>query len=212
MKICYIIGAGELPLLHINREKEHIVIAADGGLAALGEIKPDIVVGDFDSLGFVPQYDNTVVLPVEKDITDMHCAVDIGFKKGYKTFVIYGGTGGRPDHTFANYALISYVAEQGGRAYLIGDGFITVGIKNGSFRLSGKTEGTVSVFAAGKDAKGVTITGLKYPLCNHTLTFSHPLGVSNCFVGKEAEISVKEGTLLIFFEENNLDDFIDKLD
>jgi thiamine pyrophosphokinase len=211
MEICYIIGAGELPLLYINEKKEHIVIAADGGLSAIEGIKPDMIVGDFDSLGFVPKGENTLVLPVEKDVTDMRCAVDQGLGKGCEIFVIYGGTGGRPDHTFANYGLLSYVADKGGRAYLIGDGFIAVGIKNAPLALPAKKEGTVSVFAADGDAIGVTIKGLKYTLNDHKLTFSHPLGVSNSFVGEDAEISVKDGTLIVFFEENNIPDFIDNL-
>ncbi len=210
MKICYIIGAGDLPLLYIKKENSFI-IAADGGLSKLGDITPDVTVGDFDSLGFVPENDNTVVLPVEKDVTDMKYAVDTGIIKGCNTFVLYGGTGGRPDHTFANYTLLCELTLRGKTGYLIGDGFVVTAIKDGGYALPLKQSGTVSVFAAGDKAEGVSIKGLKYPLNSNTLTFSNPLGVSNSFIGEQAEVSVKNGTLLIMWEENNVKEFIDNL-
>ncbi len=210
MSICYIIGAGDLPLLYIS-DKNSLVIAADGGLERLKNTEPDIIVGDFDSLGYIPVSSKTVVLPVEKDITDMKCSVDIGIQKGCDTFVLYGGTGGRPDHTFANITLLCELSEMGKIGYLVGDGFVTTAITNSCYKLPLKNKGTVSVFAAGDRAKGVTIKGLKYTLSDYTLTFSAPLGVSNSFLGKPSEISVKDGTLIIMWEENNLKEFIDKL-
>ena len=209
MKLCYIIGAGKLPLLYIKNNG--LIIAADGGLSKMGKLTPDIAVGDFDSLGFVPDYKNTVVLPTEKDVTDMRQAVDIGFENGADTFVLFGGTGGRPDHTFANYALLSLICQRGGQAYLIGEGFVATVIENGVFELPKKSAGTVSVFALEGKAEGVTLKGLKYPLDDHTLTFSHPLGVSNSFMGEKPHISVKKGKLLIMWEENNLKEFVDNL-
>ena len=211
MKICYVIGAGDLPLLYIKKENAYI-IAADGGRENLQGITPHITVGDFDSLGYIPQNDKTVVLPVEKDVTDMKYAVDVGVEQGCNTFVLYGGTGGRPDHTFANYALLCFLAEKGKRGFLIGDGFVTTAIKNGTYSLPLKNSGTVSVFASGDRAEGVSIKGLKYLLNCHTLVFSDPLGVSNSFVGKPAEVSVKNGTLLIMWEENRIKEFIDNLE
>ncbi len=207
MKICYIIGAGELPLLYIK--KGGLVIAADGGIDRMGNITPDLVVGDFDSASFEPPKD-AVILPVEKDVTDMKYAVDLGVEKGFDTFLLYGGTGGRPDHTFANYALLCELAERGKAGYLIGDGFIATAIKDGETEIMGKIGNTLSVFSAGDRAEGVTLSGLKYLLSNHTLTFNTPLGVSNSFTENTAKISVKKGTLLIIWEEN-VKDFIDNL-
>ena len=67
--VCYIVGAGNTEGIYINREGS-FVIAADGGFESLGDTTADIVVGDFDSLGFVPNHPKTVVLPEEKDDTD----------------------------------------------------------------------------------------------------------------------------------------------
>ncbi len=207
MKICYIIGAGDLPLLYIK--DNGFVIAADGGLDRMGNITPDLVVGDFDSAKSEPPK-GAVVLPIEKDVTDMKYAVDLGIDKGFDTFLLYGGTGGRPDHTFANYALLCELAEKDKIGYLIGDGYIATAISNSEIEIDGKIGNTLSVFSAGDKVEGVTLSGLKYPLSNYTLTFNTPLGVSNSFTLKNAKISAKKGTLLIIWEEN-IKDFIDNL-
>lgn len=210
MKICYVIGAGELPLLYIKKQNS-LIIAADGGFKKLGDTNPDIIVGDFDSLGFAPKGDNVISLPVKKDLTDMQYAVELGVKLGCETFVIFGGTGGRPDHTFANYALLGLIAEKGLTGYLIGDGHIVTAICNNAMSLPNRESGTVSVFSVTTVSKGVTIKGLEYTLNDAELHFNNSLGVSNSFIGIQNEISVKDGTLLIMWEENNIKDFIDKL-
>lgn len=210
MNICYIIGAGQLPQLYIKKENSFI-IAADGGYEKLGDVTPDVIVGDFDSLGFVPKGDNVITLPVKKDVTDMQYAVDIGIEKGCKAFIMYGGTGGRPDHTFANYALLCYIAKKGLRGYLVGDDYVATSIHNSAITLPIRNKGTVSVFSAESVSCGVSITGLEYTLQDASLSFENPLGVSNSFVGKEGTVSVKNGTLLVMWQEENLKEFIDKL-
>ena len=55
------------------------------------------------------------------------------------------------------------------------------------------------MFCMGADAEGVTIEGLQYPLTDGTLRAEFPLGVSNHFMGEKAEISVKNGSLLIIY-------------
>lgn len=210
MKMCYIIGAGQLPLLYIKKENAFI-IAADGGYAKLDDIVPDAIVGDFDSLGYVPQSSNTITLPVKKDVTDMKYATDIGIQNGCDTFVIFGGTGGREDHTLANYTLICDLAQKGLRGYLIGNESITTAIFNSFINLPKHKEGTVSVFSASDISRGVSIKGLEYTLQDAELTFNCPLGVSNSFIGKDNEISVKRGTLLVMWQEKNIQEFIDNL-
>ena len=210
MNICYIIGAGQLPQLYINKQNSFI-IAADGGYEKLGDVTPDVIVGDFDSLGFVPKGDNVITLPVKKDVTDMQYAVDIGIDNGCQAFVMYGGTGGRPDHTFANYALLCYIAKKGLTGYLVGDNYVATAVHNSAIALPNHTKGTVSVFSAEGVSSGVSITGLEYALQDASLSFENPLGVSNSFVGKEGTVSVKNGTLLVMWQEEKLKEFIDKL-
>lgn len=198
MRKCVIFCAGHFQGL--AEPLEGITIAADGGLVHMKQLRltPDVILGDFDSLGYVPQ--NAKVFPVEKDDTDTMLAVRKGLEMGCDRFVLYGALEGpRLDHTVANFQTLQFLADRGAQGFLVGKDSVVTVIKNGSLTLPARKEGVVSVFCMGKDAHGVGIQGLQYPLEKGTLTAGFPLGVSNHFVGKAAEISVEDGSLLIVF-------------
>ena len=198
MRNCVIFCAGAFHGL--AEPVEGTVIAADGGLRHLGqlELTADVIIGDFDSLGYVPQ--NANVFPVEKDDTDAMLAVRKGLEIGCDRFVLYGALEGpRLDHTVANFQTLQFLADRGAQGFLVGKDTVVTVIKNGSLVLPALQEGIVSVFCMGRDAAGVTIEGLQYPLENGMLSAGFPLGVSNHFVGKEAKISVEDGSLLVLY-------------
>jgi len=202
--ICYIVGAMEPGEIVISPRSEALVIAADGGLAHLEKrgIAPDWIVGDFDSLDTAPQGENVIRHPVEKDDTDTMLAVKTGLARGCRDFVIYGGVGGRTDHTYANFQTLSYIAAHGGRGWLVAGGMVATVIEGAELSFPSGMEGTISVFCPGGEAKGVTLKGLYYSLDAARLTDDFPLGVSNRFTGAEASVSVAEGRLLVMWEES----------
>ena len=104
MKTCYIVGAGEVTELSFDPEEEDLVIACDGGYEYCKKWnkKVNLVIGDFDSLGYVPEHPNVIRLKPEKDDTDTACAIRAGLEQGFQRFIVYGGTGGRISHTIAN--------------------------------------------------------------------------------------------------------------
>lgn len=118
--ICYIVGAGDWFDMDFRPAKNDFVIAADAGLRYLEQvgIPADLVIGDFDTLEEIPTGANVVRLSCEKDDTDMLAAVREGIKAGYKEFHIYGGTGGRIDHTLANLQVLAYLAGNGMQGFL----------------------------------------------------------------------------------------------
>lgn len=199
--ICYIVGAGENYGVHFSPRADDLVIAADAGFQVLEQhgINMDLVIGDFDSLPFVPKHSEVITLKKEKDDTDMRAAVLEGLKAGYETFHIYGGTGGRIEHTIANMQLLAELSSGGKRGFLFGRDYIITALTNGTFVFPDHVSGYVSVFAHSDRAEGVWLKGLKYELQDAVLSNSYPLGVSNEFIGKESSISVKTGTLLIVF-------------
>ena len=76
-----------------------------------------------------------------------------------------------------------------------------------SAKFSSDAKGILSVFAVGGESRGITIKGLQYTLDDGVLSPDFPLGVSNHFVGKPAEISVKTGKVLLMWDaENGLPD------
>ena len=198
MRTCVIFCAAGFDSLAEEIGNEDLVIAADGGLKhtqGLG-IRPDVILGDFDSLGFVPE--GAEVFPVEKDDTDAMLAIRHGLERGYCRFVIYGGMdGGRLDHTLANYQALQFLADRGAEGYLVGDHYLATVVRSGRISFPAQAKGIVSVFCLGADAEGVTLEGLKYPLAGGRLTCGFPLGVSNEYTASEASITVKDGILLI---------------
>ncbi len=201
MANCVIFCAAEFDGLIAPIKTDDFVIAADGGLRHLERIgiQPDEILGDFDSLGYIP--DRSQVYPVRKDDTDAMLAIRRGLSLGYRSFLLYGGMDGpRPDHTLANYQALCYLADHGAWGYLVGTRYIATAVKNGSLVFPAVKEGILSLFALGPDAAGVTLEGLSYPLQDAVLTSSFPLGVSNHFTNQDAVITVREGMLLALWE------------
>jgi thiamine pyrophosphokinase len=203
-KICWIVGAGEFqgPLPPI--EENDLVIAADAGyltLTRLG-VKADRVVGDFDSLGAVPVHPDVEVHPAEKDETDMMLAVRSALDAGYNEIRIYGGLGGRLDHSIANLQTLVHIARRGARGWLIGQGLAITAVVDGEIRFSAEATGIVSVFAADGTAYGVNLEGLKYPLTDYTMTSDTPIGISNEFTGVPSRVAVRQGALIVMADDS----------
>ncbi|HOJ48953.1 MAG TPA: thiamine diphosphokinase [Bacillota bacterium] len=199
--ICYIVGSAAIENAAFAPKAGDFMIAADGGYANLQKagLQPDLLVGDFDSLSDIPAGVRIIRLPIEKNDTDTLYAVRLGLEKGYKKFYIYGGIGGRLDHTIANIQTLAFIAEQGGTGYLVGGGMTITVIKDGRLAFDARQKGVISIFCLGDKAEGVTLTGLKYPLTDYTMTKSNPIGVSNEFIGTESTVEVRNGMLAILW-------------
>ena len=131
-------------------------------------------------------------------IVDMMLAIKRGLALGHKEFHMYGGMGGsRTDHTIANLQSLLYLANRSARGWLYGDGELYTAICNDRVVFPARERGILSVFCLGADAQGVTIRGGQYEVESAALSAEFPLGVSNHFVGKEIEVSVAQGSLLI---------------
>ncbi len=201
---CYIFCAGEFHGLVKKPEPGDIVIAADGGLGhtrALG-LDPDVILGDFDSLGYVPE--GAQVFPAEKDDTDCILAIKEGLARGAGRFFIYGGLeGSRLEHTLANLQSLLYLAKAGVRGYLVGKHQIVTTVWEETVIFPETCRGYVSFFAFGEKARGITLEGLHYPLQEGTLQADFPLGVSNHFTGQKASCQVRSGCLIGVYEREN---------
>lgn len=201
---CYITGAGT----HYYNDNftpgdDDFVIAADGGYIfnSLHNIRTNLVIGDFDSLedGDISGDTEIIKLNPVKDETDILSAVDAGIKKGFREFHIFGGTGGRTEHTFANIQVLNYLATKGMQGFLYSESEIMTVIRDSSIEFDSDMTGYISVFAFDSVCEGVTETGLKYETDNYTMNNSFPIGVSNEFTGKKSTVSVEKGSLLVIF-------------
>ena len=205
MKRCFIFAAGTFyGLRRKPEEPEDLVIAADAGYRTCRElgIVPDLLLGDFDSMEQPEDFANIHRSPVEKDDTDTMLAVKTGLEQGCGEFYLYGGTGGRRlDHTLANLQTLLYLRRRGARGYLYDNDFVWTVIENETIRVDKTVEwGLLSVFCLGDRARGVTETGVQYPLQGAELTAEFPLGVSNHILEPVAAVGVETGSLAVGWE------------
>ena len=201
---CFIFGAGEPPGRAPEIGPSDLAIAADGGYyyTLRSGIAADALIGDFDSLAYEKALKasrlDVLRLPAEKDQTDTMAALVYGLDRGYRCFRIYGGAGGRLDHTLANIQCLVYLLNNGSRGYLHNGDVVATAVRGG-IKLAPRQEGIISVFAIGGDAEGVSLRGLRYELENEPLLSSYPLGVSNEFIGAPVTIAAESGDLLICY-------------
>ncbi len=202
MATCYIVGAGDFDGAALEKREGDFVIAADGGYLHLRKIgvAPDLLMGDFDSIGEVPDEVPIQRFPPEKDDTDMMIAIKAALSMGYGRIVLLGALGGRFDHTFANIQALLFIARHGARGMIAGNGAAMTVVENGEVRFDASHKGYVSVFALGGVAEGVDLHGLKYPLENAALTPDVPLGCSNEFLGTTSSVAVRRGALLVAWQ------------
>ena len=205
-RICYIFGAGERSGCEISLSPEDFVIAADGGFDYLNNLglRADVVLGDFDSVLSYELPSDSIRFPREKDDTDMMLAVKLGLEKGYREFAIYGGLGGRLDHTLANLQVLVYLSRNEACGTLYSDNYAIRVISDGTISFGKDHPANVggnlcSVFSVSDVSVKVTIHGLKYEINDVNLTNSFPLGISNEFTGKKAYINVKKGTIAVLW-------------
>ena len=208
-KICYIFGAGEQTACEIKLTEEDLVIAADGGFDYLEELglRADYVLGDFDSVTSYNLPSDCIRYPTKKDDTDLMLAAKLGLKKGYTEFRIYGGPGGRLDHTLGNVQVLTFLSHHGATGTLIGETFALRVITDSVITFAkdlpeNKAGNLCSVFSLSDVSVNVCIQGLEYELEGSTLTNSFPLGISNEFTGKKGVISVQKGTLAVLWQQS----------
>ncbi|RYP99939.1 thiamine pyrophosphokinase [Bifidobacterium pseudolongum subsp. globosum] len=205
---CVVFAAGEYYHEPIDVPPGTFVVAADGGYDHARElgVQVDAVVGDFDSVhsarGAIGA--ETVALPPQKDDPDLLSALKIGWAHGGRAFHIYGGLGGRVDHTISNIQQLAFIAAHGGIAFLHGAGQIVTAVCDAALVFPAHpVHGTqyISVFAHSDEARGVDERGLAYELHDATMTNLQVNGLSNEFVnGLGAEVRVRRGLLTVVFD------------
>ena len=180
---------------------DDLSIAADSGYhtaVAIGE-RVDLLLGDFDSIGDMPQDSGIEIqqVPAEKDYTDTQLAVEIAIDRGATDIIIIGGLSGRLDHTLSTLAILEELHAR--KIY----GTVTDGqsraryMKSSSTLIARSPYKYLSIIAADEVVKGVDIEGCKYPLKKATLRRCHQFAVSNEITGNVAFIAVKKGGVYV---------------
>lgn len=180
-----------------------LVICADGGIRhalRLG-LTPDLLLGDFDSAepaalaSLIEAGAPVLRVPVEKDQTDSHLALDEALRRGAGEIFLVGGTGSRLDHSLANVLLLPGLPVP--VTMVDGKNLARLLQSGQSTRVAGAAGDFLSLIPLTPEVTGVVVRQVKWPLENATLRWGESLGISNQLAGPEAFVAVGEGTLLM---------------
>lgn len=216
-KRCILIGSSPETDISVISHLMHIddyIICADGGyiFAEMLGIDPDLIVGDFDSSKKPENCSSEIIsLPTRKDDTDMFYAVKEGIKRGCTEFIMVGATGGRLDHTYANFCALKYIADREIPGCIV-DAKNEIHILNSLFN-NNQTESMINsltiqnkvgygfgIFPFGCAKCTVSLSGFEYNVNKAELTSDFPLGVSNRVINESAKVYVHSGCAIIILE------------
>jgi thiamine pyrophosphokinase len=179
------------------------VIAADGGgnhLAAL-TVRPDVVVGDLDSLdesiwaAWEKAGTTIAAFPAEKDETDLELALLYAVQNYSGDIDVAGALGGRLDQMLANIFLLGHHAFAGRRLTLVEPNQRAWLVKDRT-EIMGSEGDLVSLIPLGGEVKIKQTTGLKWVLRDEALHFGPARGISNVMLSETAVVEVESGLLL----------------
>lgn len=200
-------------------------IGIDRGLKPLlaSGLPATLAIGDFDGIGSLARVSGAATVPrvqlrVEKERSDLSCALDFCAAQGAQAIYAVGFQGGRADHDFAVHLDLSEASRRVARVVSIGEKGATMYLASrfSTLRLSvdeieasrsamapkNQRSGTVpkwiSIFPIGSAAKGVRFRGLRFPPLDGILSISSQ-GLSNEIRARKIEIGLRQGCLALFF-------------
>jgi thiamine pyrophosphokinase len=210
MKINILAGGPEdlLPELSLYEKDIDMWVGVDRGVLTLIQngIQPQLAFGDFDSV--TPEELSVIKGKVkelnrfkpEKDETDMELALNWALEQSPERIQLFGATGGRLDHLFANVQLlIKPVLQKNPVQIEIIDSKNIVYIKSaGEYTIQkNKRFKYISFIPITMEVKGITLKDFKYPLANRTVPIGSTLCISNELNNDYGTFSFTEGILMV---------------
>jgi thiamine pyrophosphokinase len=202
-KFAILLGGDVTPTKRLKKQVAgRRVIAADSGIAhatALG-LAPELWVGDFDSAGtaleavfaHVPRQ----VHPAEKNASDGELAIKEALARGARDIVLVGAFGGQFDHMIAHAMLLMELARRGVTA-LLSSGHEEAHALTQLLLFVDLAPATGLSIVPLTDLKGLTITGVRWPLKEHFVQRGSTLTLSNSCLGGRAAVGVESGEALV---------------
>lgn len=186
----------------------------------------DVILGDFDTVSgeTLARYENGEVKESphalivrhspEKDMTDTHLAIQWAVGQDKKPcmtaqscqnaepqqnqIIVLGATGSRLDHVIGNLHAMYECRTQGTDIFFLDETCRISIVTDPKAILKEEAYGKyLSILPFSKTAKGVTLSGVKYPVENRDFAYGESIGVSNEIVSERALIQVEEGVLLV---------------
>lgn len=189
---------------YLEKHQSELRIVVDGALEIthrLG-IKPDYIVGDFDTVNqeLLEYYEKDIILrhPPEKDQTDTELAIETALNAGCDSLVFFGATGSRLDHSLGNIFLLEHLLKQGIDAKILNENN-KLYLKNKGFKIIRKASrgDFVSLLPLTETVENVTLRGFKYPVEHLTFYREKTLGISNEITEEEASVEFSKGSFIV---------------
>lgn len=200
MKCSIISGSTEndYDYLKENVDRESFIIAADSGYIKClkSEIKPDLIIGDFDSSKKPDIECEIICLPVEKDDSDTFYCVKEAIRRGFDEIEIFNAIGDRVDHTYSNILCLEYCRKNQIKANIKNRKNNIMFIDNETVINDNKYK-YFSVFSFSEITTGLSIINAYYPLDDYTLKRFEQIGQSNHFKDGDVKISLKNGIIIL---------------
>lgn len=183
---------------------EDFILCADGGRNTVQEwgLSPDAYVGDGDSGGSGEGL-SSILLPKEKDFTDLEAAVYRAVELGFQRLLLCACTGGRADHHLANFFLLERCYELGAQALLVDEWNEVRFVTAGAYEIPNEPRCRyLGLLPLDRTLENVSLEGVKYPVRDRTFRRTETLGVSNEILpGQTARISIGSGRGLLIRSE-----------
>lgn len=196
----------DFALAFLEKHSYEYLIAADKGMEFIkyAGIRPDMIVGDFDSAGEeMLRFFEQQQIPVrrfrpQKDSTDMEIAMATALEVGSTEITVLGATGSRIDHVLGSIRNLSMALKKGVPCSLV-DAHNRIRMLDRPIELKRQEQfgKYVSLLAHGGPVEHLTLEGFFYPLKDYKLEADAAIGISNEIVEETATISFAGGCLLL---------------
>ena len=194
-----------------KRLKAHLqptdrIFCADGGARHALELglTPDVIVGDFDSLApeLLEQMEVAGVAlhrhPADKDKTDLELTLELAVSEQPVEILLVTLLGGRLDQMLANLLLLTRPEYASVRLILVdGQQWAALLHSHQSLTVQGQSGDTLSLIPLSPEVRGVSLTGVQWPLSEATLSFGSTYTLSNRLVDSQAAVQIGSGTVLV---------------
>lgn len=196
-----LVAGGRCDIIQLKNTAKHMkdsseklyIIGIDGGMKTLKEagIKPDIGVGDFDSVNVLDYSDTPIEkLCPEKDDTDTEHALLMAIDMHPSEIVLMGATGSRLDQTISSIELLKCAVDADVPAVIL-DPTNRIRVAKGETVITEEDSFGyyVSVIPFSEDLTDLTMKGFKYEIEDFTLKKGISRCISNELASDRAVIS-----------------------
>lgn len=203
-KKAVIFAGGCISGFNNNDIKNTYIIAVDKGFEFLvdNNINVDLAIGDFDSINskYIEKLDKIDVhsFSKDKDFTDLELAYQYCLKYNFSEIKVYGATGTRLDHTFANLQLLKGYKEKGLNITIINK--YNVVFYTDKNTLIKKQLENISILPANLRTI-ISLKGVKWELEKFEVSYGEALTVSNKFI-EDAKLTVHQGGVYIILSKD----------